>query len=172
MLNPRASLPYVMRCLPKRIPPDVPEPTASNLPVIGWREWVSLPDLGVPTIKAKVDTGARTSALHAYNIERFEQDAIDRVRFKIHPVQRSKTETVHAEATVHDVRSVRSSSGKAQERIVIVTPLTVLGQTWEIELTLARRDKMGFRMLLGRQAIRRRMLVDPGASYAGGKPEV
>ncbi|HHP7237873.1 ATP-dependent zinc protease family protein [Longibacter sp.] len=148
----------------------MPEPPVSNLPVIGWREWVSLPDLRVPTIKAKVDTGARTSALHAYEIERFEQGGIDRVRFNIHPVQRSTEKTVHAEATVHDVRSVRSSSGKEQERIVIVTPVTVLAHTWEIELTLARRDKMGFRMLLGRQAIRRRMLVDPAASYAGGKP--
>jgi hypothetical protein len=147
----------------------MPRSPDSSLPVIGWREWVALPDLGVPSVKAKVDTGARTSSLHAFNIDRYTEDDIEYVRFDIHPVQRSSKETVRAVAAVHDVRSVRSSSGRAQERIVIVTPVTVLGETWNIELTLARRDKMGFRMLLGRQAIRRRFLVDPGASYAGGK---
>lgn len=147
----------------------MPRSPDSSLPVIGWREWVALPDLGVPSVKAKVDTGARTSSLHAFNIDRYTEDDTEYVRFDIHPVQRSNERTVRAVAAVHDVRSVRSSSGRAQERIVIVTPVTVLGKTWDIELTLARRDKMGFRMLLGRQAIRRRFLVDPGASYAGGK---
>ncbi|PEN14968.1 ATP-dependent zinc protease [Longibacter salinarum] len=149
--------------------PKKPNP---NLPIIGWREWLALPDLNISWIKAKVDTGARSSALHAFNIERFQENGIERVRFEIHPVQRSKERSVIAEASVHDVRSVRSSSGQKQERVVILTPVRVLGHTWDIELTLARRDKMGFRMLLGRQAIRRRMLVDPGASYAGGKPKV
>jgi len=143
---------------------------SSTLSTIGWREWVCLPDLGVDLIKAKVDTGARTSSIHAVNIDRFEENGIDRVRFDLHPLQRSTKETVHAVADVHDVRHITPSTGRPQERIVIVTPVTVLDQTWDIELSLARRDNMGFRMLLGRQAIRRRMLVDPGSSYKNGKP--
>lgn len=149
------------------MPPRQPNP---SLPIIGWREWVALPDLGVTSIKAKVDTGARSSAIHAFGLERFSDNGVDRVRFKVQPIQRRSVPSIQAEADVHDVRSVKSSSGVASERIVILTPVTVFGETWTIELTLARRDNMGFRMLLGRQAIRHRMLVDPGASYAGGKP--
>lgn len=142
---------------------------ASTPPIIGWREWVMLPDLGVDSIKAKVDTGARTSSIDAVMVERFQENGVERVRFQIHPVQRSTKRTVTAEADVHDVRDITPSTGRPQERIVILTPVTVLKQTWNIELTLARRDNMGFRMLLGRQAIRKRMLVDPGASYKNGK---
>jgi hypothetical protein len=142
---------------------------ASTPPIIGWREWVILPDLGVDSIKAKVDTGARTSSIHAVKVERFQENGIERVRFQIHPVQRSTKRTVTAKADVHDVRDITPSTGRPQERIVILTPVTILGKTWDIELTLARRDNMGFRMLLGRQAIRKRMLVDPGVSYKNGK---
>lgn len=143
----------------------------SDLPVIGWREWVGLPDLGIKTIKAKVDTGARSSSLHAFDLEEFDRDGDNWVRFKIHPVQRKNERTIEAEAKVLEYRSVRSSSGKAARRPVIVTNVELLGATWPVELTLANRDDMGFRMLLGREAFRRRFLVDAGKSYYGGKPK-
>ena len=139
--------------------------------VIGWREWVELPDLGIQSIKAKVDTGARSSSLHAFNVRQFERDGVKWVRFEIHPMQRTSAETVEAESEVLETRSVRSSSGKATVRPVIVTCLKLLGKTWPIELTLANRDEMGFRMLLGREAFRHRFLVDAGTSYYGGKPK-
>jgi hypothetical protein len=141
------------------------------LPVIGWREWVSLPDFGIKHIKAKVDTGARSSSLHAFDLREFERDGEEWVRFQVHPVQRKRTRTVAVEAQVLEHRSVRSSSGKASMRPVIVTNLRLLGTTWPVELTLASRDEMGFRMLLGREAVRRRFLVDAGKSYCGGKPK-
>ena len=141
------------------------------LPVIGWREWVGLPDFGIRHIKAKVDTGARSSSLHAFDLEEFERDGASWVRFQVHPVQRKKTRTVSVEAKVLELRSIRSSSGKASMRPVIVTNMKLLGITWPVELTLASRDEMGFRMLLGRTAIRRRFLVDAGRSYCGGKPK-
>lgn len=143
----------------------------SDLPTIGWREWVSLPDLGIKTIKVKVDTGARSSSLHAFDVEEFERGGKTWVRFKIHPVQRKNLSIVETEAEVIEYRSVKSSSGKASRRPVIVTPIQLLGVTWEVELTLANRDEMGFRMLLGREAFRRRFLVDAGKSYFGGKPK-
>lgn len=139
--------------------------------VIGWREWVGLPDLGVKMIKAKVDTGARSSSLHAFDLEEFKRGGKKFVRFKIHPVQRKSDKIVKAEARVLEYRSVRSSSGKAYMRPVIVTNITLLGQTWPIELTLANRDEMGFRMLLGREAYRGRLLVDAGKSYYSVKPK-
>ena len=145
--------------------------TSEALPVLGWREWLALPDLGIPHIKAKVDTGARSSSLHAFEIETFDRDGRTFVRFTIHPRQRSVTRSVRVEAEVLDFRTVRSSSGKATRRIVIVTHVALLGRTWPIELTLANRDAMGFRMLLGREAVRGRMLVDPGKSYHNGRPK-
>lgn len=140
------------------------------LPVIGWREWVKLPDLGVKSIKVKVDTGARSSSLHAYDLDEFERDGEKWIRFKLHPVQRKTNEVVQTEAKILEYRSVRSSSGKANLRPVIVTNIELLGQIWPVELTLANRDEMGFRMLLGREAFRQRFLVDAGKSYYGGKP--
>jgi hypothetical protein len=142
------------------------------LPIIGWREWVSLPDLGVERIKAKIDTGARSSSLHAFDVKTFEKDGQAFVRFKVHPIQRSSKETVVVEAPVLEFRRVRSSSGHAHLRPVIVTTVEALGRSWPIELTLANRDAMGFRMLLGREAIRGRMLVDAQSSYYGGQPVV
>ena len=139
--------------------------------MIGWREWVGLPDLGIEKIKAKVDTGARSSSLHAFDLERFERHGRQWVRFTIHPVQRNNDLVVQAEAEVLEFRSVRSSSGKASLRPVIVTHVELLGSVWPVELTLANRDAMGFRMLLGRQAFRERFLVDGGKSYYGGKPK-
>lgn len=143
----------------------------SNLPAIGWREWVGLPDLGIQRIKAKVDTGARSSSLHAFDLEDFERDGEKWLRFSIHQVQRNSDKTVEAEAKVLEYRSVRSSSGKASIRPVIVTNVTLLGISWPVELTLANRDEMGFRMLLGREAFRKRFVVDAGNSYYGGKPK-
>jgi hypothetical protein len=144
-------------------------PHTSALPVIGWREWVGLPDLGIKTIKAKVDTGARSSSLHAFDLRMFERAGHRWVRFKVHPVQRKRDRAVRVEAKVLDFRSVRSSSGLAALRPVIVTRIELLGISWPVELTLASRDEMGFRMLLGREAFRRRFLVDAGRSYYGGK---
>ena len=143
----------------------------SNLPVIGWREWVGLPDFGIEKIKVKVDTGARSSSLHAFDLQEFEREGKKWVRFQVHPVQRKSDNAVELEAMVLEFRSVRSSSGKATVRPVVITNIELLGITWPVELTLASRDEMGFRMLLGREAIRRRFLVDTGKSYYGGKPK-
>ncbi len=140
------------------------------LPVIGWREWVGLPDFGIEMIKVKVDTGARSSSLHAFDVREFKRDGVEWVRFKVHPVQRRTLQTTEVEAQVLEHRSVRSSSGKAAIRPVVVTDVNLLGISWPVELTLASRDEMGFRMLLGREAIRRRFLVDAGNSYYGGRP--
>ncbi len=124
-------------------------------------EWVALPQLATPRIKVKVDTGARSSSLHAFDLELFLQNGHQWVRFGIHPLQRSNKAIVEVEAPVLEFRSVRSSSGQITERPVIVTTIQALGAEWPIELTLANRDQMGFRMLLGRQAIRGRFLIDP-----------
>ncbi len=142
-----------------------------ELPPIGWREWVGLPDLAIKRIKVKVDTGARSSALHAYHVREFQRDGQTWVRFKVHPVQRDSKKVVEAEARIFEYRSVRSSNGKVENRPVIVTQVDLLGTSWPVELTLTSRDEMGFRMLLGREAIRGRFLVDAGNSYYGGKPK-
>jgi hypothetical protein len=140
------------------------------LPVIGWREWVKLPELGISSIKAKIDTGARSSCLHAFDLQTHQREGLTYVRFQVHPIQRDLKHTVYSEAPVLDFRMVRSSSGHAAMRPVILTVLEILGQSWPIELTLANRDAMGFRMLLGREAIRKRLLVDSGRSYYNGRP--
>src|SRR5438045_1317679 len=125
--------------------------TALRRARIGWREWVALPDLGVARIKAKIDTGARSSALHAFAVERFRRRGHDMVRFAIHALQRSNRSEVVAEAEMVEERLVTSSNGVHALRPVILTHLELLGERWPIELTLASRDAMGFRMLLGRQ---------------------
>jgi hypothetical protein len=137
-------------------------------PVIGWREWVGLPDLGVDWVKAKVDTGARSSSLHAWDIE-VEGET---VRFNLHPVQDDDETVVQAEAQLIEHRDVRSSNGDVEIRPVIRTLAVLRGEDISIELTLSRRDEMGFRMLLGRSAVRRRFLVDPGRSFLGGGDRV
>lgn len=140
-----------------------------NFLVVGWREWVGVPGLGVERIKAKIDTGARTSTLHAFDIELFKNKGKDFVRFKVHPLQRQSRKIVQCEAELYDQRYVRSSSGHSSLRPVILTQLKVGSHIWDIELTLTNRDKMGFRMLIGRQAIRRHLLVHSGRSYILGK---
>lgn len=143
--------------------------TGGQRVVFGWREWVALPELGVATIKAKLDTGARTSSLHAFRIKRFRRDGLPMVRFEIHPVQRSAVAPITVEAPVSEERTVRDSGGHEQVRPVIVTEVEIDGRRWPIELTLTRRDAMGFRMLLGRQALRGRAVVDPGRSFVAGR---
>jgi hypothetical protein len=143
----------------------VHRPLARSLPAIGWREWLALPELSIPRIKAKVDTGARSSALHAYDIEYFNHHGSKFVRFKVHPVQRNSRIVRTCEAEVVDMRNVTSSSGHITLRPVIFTDVRLLSQQWKVELTLIARDEMGFRMLLGRQALRDHFLVDPGRSF-------
>lgn len=135
----------------------------------GWREWISLPDLGIDWVKAKLDTGARTSALHAFRIKTFRRKGEHFVRFFVHPVQRHRHPEILCEAPLVDERIITSSSGQSDYRYVIETRLRMGGLMWPIEITLTNRDDMGFRMLLGRQAIRDRFLVDPGSSYKLGK---
>jgi hypothetical protein len=136
--------------------------------VIGWREWVELPELGVEPMKAKVDTGARTAALHAFRLRLEERDGQQWARFEIHPEQRSRRGTTTVELPVVDVRKVRSSNGDVQLRPMVRTPVVVAGHRFSIDVTLTDRDEMGFRMLLGRASIRRRFIVDPGRSFLGG----
>lgn len=145
-------------------------PSRPSLPAIGWREWIALPGLGVEHIKVKIDTGARSSALHAFDVERFRHDGEERVRFLIHPYQRETETTIEAEAALVDERWVRNSGGRRDLRPVIATDVLWNGERWPIEVTLTRRDVMGFRMLLGRQAVRGRHVVDAGRSYYGGRP--
>jgi hypothetical protein len=141
-----------------------------TLDIIGWREWVALPDLGVDFIKTKVDTGARTSALHAFDIAAFKQDGKDWVRFTLHPLQHNDQVEHPCCCQIQESRLVTNSGGIQEQRFVIITPITLGNQTWPIEITLTNRDEMGFRMLLGRTALRKRFLVNPARSYCQGQP--
>jgi hypothetical protein len=134
--------------------------------LIGWREWVGLPELGIPWVKAKVDTGARSSSLHAWDVRIDEDVAV--VRFAVHPFQEDDDFTVPVTAALLDVREVRSSNGDVERRPIIATRAVIGGVVAPIELSLAKRDEMGFRMLLGREALRRRFFVEPGRSFLGG----
>jgi hypothetical protein len=144
------------------------EPTHSNT-IAGWREWVSLPQAEVGWIKAKLDTGARSSALHAFDVEEFTEGGVDRVRFGIHPWQDTDADAATVEMPVHDRRIVRSSTGHTQERLVVLMDLVLLGREVRAEVTLTNRDEMGFRMLVGREALRNGFLVDAGRSFVGGR---
>lgn len=140
-----------------------------DLLTFGWREWVGLPDIGIRQIKAKVDTGARTSALHAFELRPFTENGRDRVEFRIHPIQKDVDTVITCNADILDTRTVTDSGGHREERYVIETTLSIGGQTWPIEMTLTSRDDMLFRMLLGRTAIKNRAQVDPARSYLVGK---
>ncbi|MDI2097842.1 ATP-dependent zinc protease [Ruicaihuangia caeni] len=135
--------------------------------LVGWREWASLPGIQVPWIKAKIDTGARSSALHAFDLEQSPDGK--RVRFQVHPWQASDDGAIDVECDVHDRRTVRSSSGHSEERIVVLLDIRLAGRLVTAETTLTNRDEMGFRMLIGREALRQGFLVDPAASYLGGR---
>lgn len=142
-----------------------------RLLVIGWREWVALDGLGVSTpIKAKIDTGAATSALHASKLERFDRDGVPWVRFTVRPHQRRTGDAARVEAPMVDERRIRSSNGRSELRPVIETDIMVGDQRWAVEFTLTRRNAMGFRMLLGRRALRQRAVVDVGSSHRLGVP--
>lgn len=137
---------------------------------IGWREWVALPGLGIPAIKAKVDTGAKTSALHTYHLETFVEAGVRMVRFCIHPLQKRTDISITCLAPVIDLRPVKDSGGHIEERYVISTLLRLAGKEWPIEITLTRREDMLFRMLIGRKAmLDADCWVNPGKSYLTGK---
>ncbi|HSM44940.1 MAG TPA: RimK/LysX family protein [Acidimicrobiia bacterium] len=142
----------------------------SRLKTIGWREWVSMPDLGIVEIKAKVDTGADNSSLHAFDSERFERDGIEMVRFEIHPRQRKRKPSVSCVAEVAGERKVKNPGGRSEIRPVIRTRLIIAGEEIDALVNLTTRDEMTFRMLLGRRTVRHSFLVDPGRSYLGDRP--
>ena len=142
--------------------------SSSEMLRVGWREWVRLADLGVAAIKAKIDTGARTSALHAFAIEPFRRGGALWVRFEVHPMQRSNAVKIKCEAPTIDERSVRNSGGQVERRYIIETHVMLGDRSWPIELALANRDQMGFRMLLGRTALEGRALIEPGRSFLAG----
>ncbi|MDB4773654.1 ATP-dependent zinc protease, partial [Flavobacteriaceae bacterium] len=140
-----------------------------NKIIVGSEEWCGLPQLNIPAIKARVDSGAKTSALHAVNIIPFKKDGDPWVRYEVHPLQNDGKTSIHCESPVIDKRKVKSSSGLSELRYVIKSIISIAESTWEIDLTLTNRDSMGYRMLLGRQAMAGKMLVDPEASFQLGK---
>jgi len=140
------------------------------LPLIGWREWLALPELGILRIKAKIDTGARTSALHAFYVDPFHRGKTLWVRFGMHPLQHCTEEVIDCEAPVKDRRVVADSGGHRQRRYVIETPLCLGDQVFPAEITLTNRDSMLFRMLVGRTALTGRFLVDAQQSFLFGRP--
>ncbi len=138
--------------------------------VIGWKEWCAFPDLGLPAIKAKVDTGAKTSCLHAYDIQTFTKDGLKFVRFKVHPLQKNDVLEVECSAPLSDYRNVTSSNGEREERYVIKTPMILNEKTIETEVSLTSRHQMTFRMLLGRDAISQaEFIVDPSKDFLLGE---
>ena len=137
--------------------------------LIGWREWVSFPDLGIERIKAKIDTGARTSVIHAFRIRKIYDENASYVEFYLHPVQRRRSPEFKCTAQIVDERTVKSSNGETESRYVISTPMRLGEDIWPVELTLSNRDQMGFRVLAGRAAIRGRYTVDPGSSFRLGR---
>ena len=138
--------------------------------LVGWREWFALPELNIDKIKAKIDTGARTSALHAFFVEPFEEAGHEMVRFGVHPLQKRPDIEIICQCPVKDFRQVRDSGGHQEMRYVIETPVKLGEQIWPVEITLTNRDNMKFRMLLGRTAMCG-IAVYPDQSYLFGRPD-
>lgn len=150
----------------KKANPDAPRKRKKRAPLlIGWREEAGLPDFGIERINAKIDTGAKTSAIHAFRIRETVIGGVDHVEFYLHPAQRRKKPEVFCRAPIAGRRTIRSSNGQEEERYVIETVLQLGPRRFRMDLTLTNRDAMGFRLLIGRDALARRFLVDPGASY-------
>ena len=136
-----------------------------KLAELGWREYVDFPEFGISGVKAKIDTGAKTSCIHAFSVETFDKDDEVWVRFGVHPTQGDRVTEVWCEAPVVDYREVTDSGGHNEMRYVIATQLIIGEHVFETEVTLANRDSMRYRMLLGRRAMRGRFTVNPGVSY-------
>lgn len=135
----------------------------------GWREWISMPELNIPSIKVKMDTGARTSSLHTFGLETFTEDGKLKVRFGVHPIQKSIEKEIFCVADVVDKRMVKNSGGIEEERYVIKTLIKLGDMDWPIEITLSNREDMKFRMLLGRQAMKHKICIFPDRSFLNGK---
>jgi hypothetical protein len=142
----------------------------TQLPLLGWREWLALPELNIERIKAKIDTGARSSALHAFAIEPYRKGGQRWVMFAIHPIQKHTDSVIECHAPIKDRRFVSDSGGHKQRRYVIDSQLLLGHSLISAEITLTNRDNMQFRMLLGRTAMNGRFIIDPSASYVQGKP--
>ena len=145
-------------------------PKRRTKPPVGWREWVVLPELSPIPMKAKIDTGARTSALHAFDLSIESHGGETWAQFEIHPVQRSADRSTRVRYPVAGFRRIRSSTGHTESRPMIRTQVKIGSVAYSIDITLTGRDEMGFRMLLGRQAIRRKFVVDPGRSFLQTPP--
>ena len=142
---------------------------STEKPIIGSEEWCQLSQLGIPAVKVRVDSGAKTSALHAFNIQTFKRGNVSWVSFDVHPLQNNRRVALRCESPILDRRIIKNTSGASEKRYVIKVPMRLGGQLWEIELTLTNRDSMGYRMLLGREAMAGRVLVDPSSSMNLGR---
>ena len=137
--------------------------------LIGWQEWVQLPELGIFAIKAKVDTGAKTSALHALDITTFQSDGQDFVSFTVVPLQRDRHVRLKCTAQLLGQKMVRSSTGEPEQRYAIRTPLVLANKVWDIDVTLTNREPLIFRMLLGREALASHCVIDPDKRFILGR---